>query len=171
MGNLRDLEPDDMPDSEYGLYILPQPIHYTSGRLISVTTNGFYNPSEQSNSIIFVLFRQMLNGSYCEALRIISDPINNSGDVHRTITIHINKTVTACDLIGLQNTNCRREGNVCFQPAIQSNITNDTVLYGSTSKFSDQMGRNGVYLNMQASIQGKGEGGSLFTMLSMFQEI
>ena len=72
VGNLRDLEPDDMPDSEYGLYFLPQPIHYTSGRLISVTTNGFYNPSVQSNSIICFLFQQKVDGSYCQAPNIFS---------------------------------------------------------------------------------------------------
>ena len=153
MGNLRDLGSDDRPHGEYGLFILPQPIHYPSGRLISVTTSGFYNTSLQNNIIRFVLFRQLLNGSYYEAFGITSVPINNTGDLERTITIHVNRTVMACDLIGLRNDEgCR--ANACFQPAIQSNSTNDTVLYSSTSEFPDRAERSGVYLNVQASITG-----------------
>ena len=103
VGNLKDIEPDDMPHDEYGLYIMPQPIHYTSGILMSVTTNGFYSNSSVENAVRFVLFRQLSNGSYCRAFQINSTPIANDGSVHRTITILVNRRVMAGDMIGLQN--------------------------------------------------------------------
>ena len=157
VGNLRDFGPHDKPVNEYGLFILPQPIHYTSGRLISVTTNVFYKSSAPMNSIRFVLFRQMLNGSYCEAFRITSVPIADDGSVHRTITIHVNRTVMAGDLIGLENSNVDCRGDVCFelQPVIQSNNSNDALFYSSTGRFTDRASRYSVYLNMEASIVGK----------------
>jgi len=154
VGNLRDLSPHDMPVNEYGVFILPQPINYSSGRLISVSTNGFYNAFAPMNSIRFVLFRQMLDQSYCEAFHIDSDPIANDGRVHRTITIHVNRTVMAGDLIGLQNTN-RCRSSICFQPVIQSNNIHDTLFYSSTSNITDRAVRSGAHLNMEASIVGK----------------
>ena len=60
----------------------------------------------------------------------------------------------AGDMIGLQNSK-DSELNLHFQPAIQSNNTNDTVLYSSTSEFSNRMSWNGVHLNMEAIITGK----------------
>ena len=139
---------------EDGLYILPQPLPYPSGRLISVTTNGFYNTLEQKNTIVFVLYWQLLNGSYYQAYSIISDPINITGDANRTITLHVNIAVMTCDLIGLvNNRDCRVYA--CFLPSIQSNSTNDTLLHSSTLKFSDQAVWSGVYLNVQALITGK----------------
>ena len=154
VGDLRDIEADDKPHNEYGLYIMPLPIHYTSGILTSVTSNGFYDASLQNNAIRFVLFRQ-INGSYCN-YHIDSTPIAPNGSVHSTITILVDRRVMAGDMIGLQNfKDCNLNNNICFQPAIQSNNTNDTVLYSSTSQFSDLVPLSGVYLNMQASITGK----------------
>ena len=152
MGDLRDIEADDIPHSEYGLYIMPLPILFT-GRLIAVTTNGFYNASVKTSAVRFVLFRKISDCSYCKAFYINFTPNATNGSVHQTITIPVNRRVMAGDMIGLQNSkDC--ELNLCLQPAIQSNSTNDTVLYSSMGKFSDLENRTGVYLNMEA-IMGK----------------
>lgn len=130
---------------------MPLPTHYSSGRLISVTTTGVYNEAVETNEIRFILYRQMSKCSYCEAFHIDFTVNATNGSVHRTITIPVNRSVTAGDMIGLQSV-C--ELNFCFQPAIQSNSTRDTVLYSSTGKFSDLEERTGIYLNMEA-IMGK----------------
>ena len=154
VGDLRDIKPDDKPHNEYGLYIMPLPIHYTNGILTSVTSNSLYDTYLQKDAIRFVLFRQLSNGSYCEAFHIDSTPNATNESMQGTVTIPVNRRVMAGDMIGLQNLkDCKL--NTCFQPAIQSNNAYDTVLYSSTGQFSNRETLSGVYLNMQASITGK----------------
>ena len=88
VGDLRDIKPDDKPHNEYGLYIMPQSIHYTSGILTSVTSNSLYDTYLQKDAIRFVLFRQLSNGSYCEAFHIDSTP-NATMEVCRKLSQYL----------------------------------------------------------------------------------
>ena len=156
VGQLKDLDNFSTPDSNSGLYVLPEHVKYC-GQLMSIKANGFFIIKSQIGEYTFRVrvYRQVCeDGIYRQFYSRRYYHVQDNNDTYGTIVLteNLGFQVMRNDLIGiLVDSECRSDGRCPFQPAIQSN---------STSQVSHHLGNSvnklqpvtGIFLNVEASI-------------------
>ena len=156
LGDLRDIQPEDRPAPDRGLYVLQHPIQ-SCGRMVSFKANGYCFPAGACNvSWLQVhVFRRECDCTYANINSFFlsveaTHNITNNVRYKCSISESMNHLVTAGDVVGIRV--LPRNSNRCssFQPAIQS--SNDTVLYSQRNYINELEIRQDVLLNIQVSI-------------------
>ena len=156
VGQLKDLDNLSTPDSNSGLYVLPERVKYC-GRLMSIKANGFFIIKSPVGEYTFRVrvYRQVCeDGIYRQFYSRRFDHVQDNNDTYGTIVLteNLGFQVMRNDLIGiLVDSECRSDGRCPFQPTIQSNSTSQ-VLYHSGNSVNNLQVVTGIFLNVEASI-------------------
>ena len=158
-GEVTAIGDQDQPVVDHiGLFVLPQPIQ-CSGKLVSITANGFCIPNNSSSTfrIRLRIARPDENGTNIKIFRDYiklanCTEMNNASEYrHGTVTKEYDIDVISGDSIGVQIQDCSTENSCPFLPVIIAD-SESVVRYHKKVKFNKLEIKSSSFLNFQASI-------------------
>ena len=159
-GEVTAIGDQDQPVEDHiGLFVLPQPIQ-CSGKLVSITANGFCIPNNNSSSTFRIRLRIARPDENDTNIKIFRDYIklanctemNNASEYrHGTVTKEYDIDVISGDSIGVQIEDCSTKNSCPFLPVIIAD-SGSVVRYNKKVKFNKLEIKSSSFLNFQASI-------------------